>query len=75
MPVMSDAGSTVTDGRFISFGSTVHNESELRVCGDLRGKRVLDVCCYTGGFGLNCLVNGGAAEVVAVDASASALFW
>ena len=39
----------------------------------MRGKRVLDICCYTGGFGLNGLVNGGAAEVVAVDASESAL--
>ncbi len=37
------------------------------------GGRVLDVCCYTGGFSLNCLVNGGAAEVVAVDASEAAL--
>ena len=34
---------------------------------------MLDVCCYTGGFALNCLVNGGAAEVVAVDASEAAL--
>ncbi|MFX4424002.1 methyltransferase domain-containing protein, partial [Acinetobacter baumannii] len=37
------------------------------------GRRVLDVCCYTGGFSLNCLVNGGATEVVAVDASEAAL--
>jgi len=35
--------------------------------------RVLDICCYTGGFSLNCLVNGGAAQVLAVDASESAL--
>ena len=34
---------------------------------------MLDVCCYTGGFSLNCLVNGGASEVVAVDMSESAL--
>ena len=48
-------------------------DNRRRVADFVRGKRVLDVCCYTGGFGLNCLVNGGAAEVVAVDASASAL--
>lgn len=39
----------------------------------VRGGRVLDVCCYTGGFALNCLVQGAASEVVAVDASESAL--
>lgn len=39
----------------------------------MSGHRVLDLCCYTGGFSLNCLVNGGAKEVVAVDASESAL--
>lgn len=37
------------------------------------GRRVLDVCCYSGGFGLNALRNGGAREVVAIDASESAL--
>ena len=48
-------------------------DNRRRIADFVRGKRVLDVCCYTGGFGLNCLVNGGAAEVVAVDASESAL--
>ena len=28
---------------------------------------MLDVCCYTGGFGLNALVRGGAREVTCVD--------
>jgi 23S rRNA (cytosine1962-C5)-methyltransferase len=36
------------------------------------GARVLDLCCYTGGFALNALM-GGAKEVVAVDTSAHAL--
>ena len=36
------------------------------------GARVLDLCCYTGGFALHAL-KGGAAEVVAVDTSAHAL--
>jgi len=37
-----------------------------------RGKKVLDVCCYTGGFALNAAV-GGATSVVAVDSSDAAL--
>ena len=48
-------------------------ENRRRVADFVRGRRVLDVCCYTGGFALNCLVNGGASEVVAVDASEAAL--
>ena len=48
-------------------------DNRRRAADFVRNRRVLDVCCYTGGFGLNCLVNGGAAEVVAVDASESAL--
>ena len=32
-----------------------------------QGKRVLDLCCYTGGFALSAMVTGGAAEVTAVD--------
>jgi 23S rRNA (cytosine1962-C5)-methyltransferase len=38
------------------------------------GARVLDLCCYSGGFALNAL-KGGAKEVVAVDTSAQALQW
>jgi 23S rRNA (cytosine1962-C5)-methyltransferase len=41
-----------------------------RYCG---GGRVLDLFCYSGGFALNCLVHGGAKEVVAVDGSEAAL--
>jgi len=37
------------------------------------GKRVLDTFCYSGGFGLAALKQGGAREVVAVDTSAGAL--
>lgn len=48
-------------------------DNRRRVAEFVRGQRVLDVCCYTGGFSLNCLVNGGAREVVAVDMSESAL--
>lgn len=31
------------------------------------GKRVLDLCCYTGGFSLSAKVRGNAAEVTGVD--------
>jgi len=48
-------------------------ENRLRVSELVRGHRVLDVCCYSGGFSLNGLVNGGVREVVALDVSESAL--
>jgi 23S rRNA G2069 N7-methylase RlmK/C1962 C5-methylase RlmI len=38
-----------------------------------RNKRVLDLCCYHGGFALNALVNGGAASCTAVDSSQAAI--
>ncbi len=37
------------------------------------GRRVLDLFCYTGGFGLNALINGGAASVHGIDTSEPAL--
>ena len=41
------------------------NRRELaRFCAD---RTVLDLCCYTGGFGLNALVRGKAREVTCVD--------
>lgn len=36
------------------------------------GARVLDMCCYSGGFALNAAA-GGAAEVTGVDSSAAAV--
>ncbi|EDY83096.1 Conserved hypothetical protein 95 [Verrucomicrobiia bacterium DG1235] len=38
-----------------------------------RGKDVLDVCCYTGGFALSAMVSGGASEVTAVDLDEKAI--
>ncbi len=35
--------------------------------------RVLDLCCYSGGFSLNALISGGAAEATAVDLDEVAL--
>ncbi|GMH56571.1 hypothetical protein TL16_g02161 [Triparma laevis f. inornata] len=37
------------------------------------GKRVLDLCCYVGGFSLNAAKNGGAVECVGVDSSSDAI--
>jgi 23S rRNA (cytosine1962-C5)-methyltransferase len=48
-------------------------DNRRRVAELVRGHRVLDVCCYSGGFALNCLVNGGATHVTGVDMSESAL--
>ncbi len=39
----------------------------------VKDQRVLDVFCYTGGFGIGALVWGGAAEVLAIDSSEPAL--
>jgi len=38
-----------------------------------KGARVLDLCCYTGGFSLNAKVTGGAEEVTVVDLDEVAL--
>jgi 23S rRNA (cytosine1962-C5)-methyltransferase len=47
------------------------NRRELaRFCGD---RTVLDLCCYTGGFGLNALVRGQAREVTCVDLDENAV--
>jgi 23S rRNA (cytosine1962-C5)-methyltransferase len=37
-----------------------------------RGRRVLDMFCYSGGFATACAVGGGARSVLAVDSSAKA---
>jgi 23S rRNA (cytosine1962-C5)-methyltransferase len=50
-------------------------DNRLQAAQYCRGKRVLDVCCYTGGFGLTCVHVGGAAEVLGVDSSQWAIDW
>ena len=37
------------------------------------GRTVLDLCCYTGGFGLNALIRGKAREVTCVDLDEKAI--
>jgi 23S rRNA (cytosine1962-C5)-methyltransferase len=39
----------------------------------VRGGRVLDLCCYSGGFAMNAVRHGNAREVLAVDVSEPAL--
>ena len=39
----------------------------------MRGRRVLDMFCYSGGFALNAAKHGDATEVIAYDSSAKAL--
>lgn len=42
-------------------------DNRLRLSRLVRGKSLLDLCCYSGGFSLYAKVLGGAAEVTAVD--------
>ena len=48
-------------------------ENRLAAASYARGSRVLDVFCYSGGFGLNCLKSGTATQVVGIDVSESAI--
>lgn len=47
-------------------------DNRARVAGLARGRTVLDLCCYTGGFSLSAW-RGGAARVTAVDLDEDAL--
>lgn len=48
-------------------------DNRAAVARHVKGHRVLDLFCYTGGFGLAAVVCGGAREVIGVDSSESAL--
>ncbi|MGE3822279.1 MAG: class I SAM-dependent rRNA methyltransferase [Isosphaeraceae bacterium] len=48
-------------------------ENRRVVAGHCAGKRVLDLYTYTGGFALNAAKPGGAAEVVGIDSSSTAV--
>lgn len=48
-------------------------ENRLAVCPYVRGKRVLDMFCYTGGFALCAAKLGRAREVLAYDSSEKAI--
>ena len=48
-------------------------DNRLAVAKLCAGRRVLDVCTYSGGFALTALARGGASHATAVDGSASAI--
>ncbi|MCA8995363.1 MAG: class I SAM-dependent rRNA methyltransferase [Planctomycetaceae bacterium] len=48
-------------------------DNRQRIPHYLRGDRVLDLCCYTGGFSLHAAKAGESVRVTGVDSSASAL--
>jgi 23S rRNA (cytosine1962-C5)-methyltransferase len=48
-------------------------ENRRAVAGYCRGRRVLDLFCFTGAFALNALHHGDAAEALGIDSSAPAI--
>ena len=65
---MSDPTSVVTDGRAVSYGASVYNDDELRVCGDVKGKRVLELGLF--GTVPNCVAMAQrGARSIAIDPS------
>jgi 23S rRNA (cytosine1962-C5)-methyltransferase len=48
-------------------------ENRARIAAFCKGQSVLDVCCYTGGFGLNARIRGAARDVTCVDLDEKAL--
>lgn len=48
-------------------------DNRKKLAGFCAGKRVLDLCCYTGGFSLAAKVLGNAAEVTGVDLDENAV--
>ncbi|GAX14043.1 hypothetical protein FisN_5Lh033 [Fistulifera solaris] len=48
-------------------------ENRMHVASLAKGKTVLDLCCYHGGFSLTALVQGNAKAATAVDSSADAV--
>mmetsp|Transcript_2451 Transcript_2451/g.6815 ORF Transcript_2451/g.6815 Transcript_2451/m.6815 type:complete len:556 (+) Transcript_2451:59-1726(+) len=48
-------------------------ENRFNLAQYCHGKRVLDLCCYHGGFSLNALVHGNASHATGVDSSQEAI--
>jgi SAM-dependent methyltransferase len=57
----------VADAESVSFGPDLPTEAELRLCGDVRGKRVLDLGCGAGENAIAFAKQG--AHVIALDTS------
>jgi 23S rRNA (cytosine1962-C5)-methyltransferase len=50
-----------------------HRDNRRVVAGYCRGRRVLDLFCFTGAFSLTAFRHGGAAETIGIDGSAPAI--
>lgn len=50
-------------------------ENRLEAAKLSEGRRVLDICCYTGGFALSCAKLGAAQEVLGIDSSQRSIDW
>ncbi|KAL7536050.1 hypothetical protein ACHAWF_005348 [Thalassiosira exigua] len=48
-------------------------DNRLLVAEHCRDRKVLDLCCYNGGFALNAMIRGHAASVTGVDSSQEAI--
>ncbi len=48
-------------------------DNRRKLAGWVKDRRVLDLCCYTGGFSLAAKVSGGASEVTGVDLDEQAI--
>ena len=65
-------GVDLTGGQKTGFYLDQH-DNRLAAARLSAGASVLDLCCYTGGFGLTCLASGGAKSVLGIDSSETAL--
>jgi len=61
-----------SDGQKTGFYAD-QRENRLMVAELCQNKRVLDLCCYNGGFALNAMIRGSAASAVGVDSSQDAV--
>lgn len=69
---MSDARYRTNESQAVSYGASVHNENELRVCGDVRAKRVLELGLF--GSIPNCIALASrGARSIAIDPSKEAI--
>lgn len=60
-------------GRAVSFGAAVADDDELRVCGDVRGKRVLELGLFGAIPNVVAMMARGAQRGIAVDPSLQAI--
>lgn len=65
---MNGGAHGVTDGRAVSFGTAVADDDELRVCGDVRGKRAIELGIF-GSVPNSVTLAARGARSIAVDPS------